>query len=261
MNVLKNLLFAFVVSFSSNTDALDYLIGPGDIIEINVFQQPDMKAVKTVSANGEVSFPIVGLVKVQGMTEHQAESEISRRLKNSRIINSPEVAVRIVEYRSATIAIEGLVAKPGEYPVIGKLSIHQLVSKAGGLKEDASPIVTVYRNGQPPRNIDLLEIYRSNSTSGDASIRAGDRVLVEPEADPAVFYTYGAVTKNGRYELTEGMTIMQALALSGGRTDAATKTRVKIFRAKEGGGLLEIDASEEDFVQPNDVIRIEESRF
>ena len=216
---------------------------------------------KTVSSSGEVSFPIVGLVKVQGMSEHQAESEIARRLKSSRVINSPEVAVRIVEYRSATIAIEGLVSKPGEYPVIGTLSIHQLVSNAGGLKDDANPIVTVYRSGQTPRKIDLLEIYRSSNVASDYSIRAGDRVLVEPEPDPPVFYTYGAVTKNGRYELTDGMTIMQALALSGGRTDAATKSRVKIFRAKQEGGLLEIDASEEDLVQPNDVIRIEESRF
>ena len=92
----------------------DYRIGPEDVLEIDVFQVDDLKRTVTVSANGFISFPLLGQVKVAGRTAHQLETELAGQL--DRYVVNPQVTVSVKEYRAQRIAVMGAVEKPPGVP-------------------------------------------------------------------------------------------------------------------------------------------------
>lgn len=246
--------FLFTISSAALAQA-DYFLGAGDVIEISVLQQPDLKLQKKISQSGNIRFPFVGIVSVVGKTEFQAEMLLEEKLKLSNYVKSPQVTVSIVEYHSSIASVDGKVAKPGEYPVVGNVSVQQLVARAGGLLEGASSEISLFRKGQQVRKIDLFAIYQTGQNNSESFIRPGDRILIS--AAP-VFYTYGALEKPGRYEYRDGMTVYQALSTSGGLTEAGSEKNIEIIRGSES---KPVKATLNDRIQANDVIKIRESRF
>ena len=250
--LVVGLLFAHVTFVSAN----DYLLGKGDVIEITVIDQTDLKLVKTLNSAGEIRFPYAGVVNLKNKTVFQAESLLEEKLSKSNYVKAPQVAVGIVQHRSSVAYVDGLVSKPGEYPIIGLVTVQQLVARAGGLAKGASTEISFYREGQGVQNIDLYSIYSSgNNLSTEIYVKSGDRVLVN--AVP-VFYTYGAVEQPGRYDYESGMTVYQALSISEGLTEEASERNITIIR---GENSETIEASLTDKIQPNDVIKVRKSRF
>ena len=181
---------------------------------------------------------------------------LEEKLSRSNYVKAPQVTVGIVEHRSSVAYVDGLVSKPGEYPIIGFVTVQQLVARAGGLAKGASAEISFYREGQATKKIDLYSIYNSNSTqSAEIFVRSGDRILVTPAP---VFYTYGAVEQPGRYDYENGMTVYQALSISEGLTEDASERNITIIR---GADNQTIEASLTDKIQPNDVIKVRKSRF
>lgn len=257
MNTLKYLALSFLLLTASSaaTAEGDYFLGAGDVIAISVLQQPDLELQKKVSESGNIRFPFVGVVSLVGKTEFQAEMLLEEKLKRSNYVKSPQVTVRIMEYHSSIASVDGKVANPGEYPVVGTVTVQQLVARAGGLLEGASSEISLFRKGQSVKKINLFEIYDAGQTNAASIVRSGDRVLIS--AAP-VFYTYGALEKPGRYEYRDGMTVYQALSTSGGLTEAGSEKNIEIIRGTESKS---VSASLNDKIQPNDVIKIKESRF
>ena len=256
MNLIKYLVVGLLFTYSTIVTANDYLLGKGDVIEITVIDQTDLKLVKTLNTAGEIRFPYVGVVNLKNKTVFQAETLIEEKLSKSNYVKSPQVAVGIVEHRSSVAYVDGLVSKPGEYPIIGFVTVQQLVARAGGLAKGASAEISFYREGQATQKIDLYSIYNANSNlSTEIFVKSGDRILVTPMP---VFYTYGAVEQPGRYDYESGMTVYQALSISEGLTEDASERNITIIR---GADSQTIEASLTDKIQPNDVIKVRKSRF
>jgi len=235
-----------VPSLAQGTDKL----GAGDTVHITVFQQPDMTTDARVTEHGTVQVPLVGSVKIDGMTTGEAAGAIADALKKGEFLKSPKVTVALTTLRSRQVSVLGLVVRPGVYPLdTAEMKVPQVIAAAGGIAAGGSETVTVIRSGKP---------IPVNSLSKDFELQGGDTVYVDRAPQ---FYIYGEVVRSGSYPVTEGMNIMQALALGGGITPRGSESRIKLRRAGPDGSVKEYDAKPTERVQANDVIFVRESIF
>lgn len=245
------------VSHDASLDA----IGPGDLVRITVFRNPDLTTETRVTERGTVLFPLIGEVHVGGMTPYQAGQTIARKLREGRFVVNPEVNLALSQVNSRQVAVLGAVNKPGRYPLDSQNSrLTDFIAAAGGIAPPGADSVTLVssRNGETvKRDINLNTIFRDGDLSQNAQLQPGDTIFVEKA--PMV-YIYGEVQKAGAYRLEPHMTVMQALALGGGLTPRGTQRGIKIAR-RTAHGVREIDARLTDPVQVDDVIYVSESLF
>ncbi len=118
----------------------DYRISPADVLEINVFQEPDLKSILRVSNEGTVVFPLIGTVPVGGMTPQEAAHALQARLAQGYLLN-PQVSVIVQEYSKRTFTVLGEVQKPGSYnmPDQQDVNVLQAIGIAGGYTRIANP--------------------------------------------------------------------------------------------------------------------------
>jgi polysaccharide export outer membrane protein len=246
---------------SAASDAALESLGVGDQVKINVFRNPDLNTEARVSERGTILFPLIGEVKVAGMTPAQAGSLIERKLRDGKFVVHPEVTVALAQVNSRQVAVLGAVNKPGRYPLDSQNSrLTDFIAAAGGIAPAGSQRVTLVstEDGKTvKRDIDLDSIFRSGDLSSNVRLNPGDTIYVEKA--PMV-YIYGEVQKGGAYRLEPNMTVMQALALGGGLTPRGTQRGIKIARHTPGG-VREIDARLTDPVKEDDVIYVSESLF
>jgi len=236
-------------------------IGPGDLVRITVFRNPDLTTETRVTEGGNVLFPLIGEVHVAGMTPYQAGHAIEKKLRDGRFVVNPEVNVALSQVNSRQVAVLGAVNKPGRYPIDSQNSrLTDFIAAAGGIAAPGADSVTLVssRDGKiSKRDIDLNAIFRDGDLSQNVRRQPGDTLFVEKA--PMV-YIYGEVQKAGAYRLEPHMTVMQALALGGGLTPRGTQRGIKIARRTDHG-VREIDAHLTDPVQNDDVIYVSESLF
>ena len=166
-------LVAFVTFASTRADSQElstYKLGSGDTISVRVLGEDDLKRERVrLSDAGTISFPILGEIRVKGMTVGALEEHITRGLKGRYLVN-PQVTVSIDEYRN--FFVNGSVEKPGGYPFAPGMTVRKAISLAGGFKERASrEKIHVIRDDDPKqtqRKVDL-----------NASILPGDILTVE----------------------------------------------------------------------------------
>ena len=176
---IKEALEQVKVQSQSKTD---YKIGGTDLIEIKTYQQPDLDRKIRVSQNGTVSLPLVGLVKVGGLSLNEAEAAISDKLKD--FVINPQVTLFILEYGNKKIFLLGEVAKPGSYelPTEAKLTVLEAISLAGGFSAIAAPDRTkVIRtvNGQSQSFfIEVSAITKRGQKEKDMTLEPNDVVYV-----------------------------------------------------------------------------------
>lgn len=116
---------------SQQVYAEDTTLGPGDVFEVRVFQQEKMSQVYSASAEGTISFPLIGEVEVNGKSPAQLETEIRDRLADG-YLNDPQVSVLVKEYKSKKISVFGQVRKPGTLGFTDGMTVIEAVSQAGG---------------------------------------------------------------------------------------------------------------------------------
>ena len=126
----------------------DYKIGPEDLIEISVFEEEKLNKTVRVSSQGNISLPLLGILRVKGLTANELEKEI-RDLLAEKYFQDPHVSIFIKEYRNQRISVIGAVDKPGPYDVTGQKTILDVLGMAGGLKEEAGPLLFLIRPPQP----------------------------------------------------------------------------------------------------------------
>jgi len=161
--------------------AQDYLVGPDDVLKITVYREEDMDRTVRVSADGYISFPMIGNVKVGGLSV--AELERAMALELIRFLKNPKVSVFIEEY--ATITVSGQVEKPGSFSLKGGLTVVEAISMAGGFtKIAAKNAVKIMRleNGEKKSiTVKVADISKRGDKSKDVSLKRGDIVYV-PES-------------------------------------------------------------------------------
>lgn len=242
-------------------EGLDRL-GPGDGVRVTVFQYPDLTTETRISQSGTITFPLVGEVKIGGLTTAAAGSEIARQLKRGKYMLNPQVTVVMTELRSRQVSILGQVNKPGRYALDEtSAKLTDVLALAGGVNEVGADTVHIVlnRDGRTERmEIDIGAMVRSGDLSKNIDIRNGDTIYVQRAP---VFYIYGEVRRAGSYRFEKNMTVMQAISLGGGLTERATERGINISRRSPDGKLQKVEVGLMDRVQPDDVIHVREGWF
>lgn len=260
------LLVAFFASTSAATAQQgkkpEHVLGPGDVIRVTVFQNPDLSVETRLSENGQITYPLVGQIGLDGLSATAAEQKIAKALRDGNFVLKPQVSVMLLQVRSAQISILGQVGKPGRYPIETVNSkVSEMIAAAGGITPGASDIVTLVgsRNGRPVKlDIDLPAILQAGKSDLDVAVSNGDILYVDRAP---VLYIYGEVQRPGVSRLERGMTVLQALAQAGGVTQRGTERGLRIHRRDANGQVRVIQPGMNDAVERDDVIYVRESIF
>jgi polysaccharide export outer membrane protein len=243
----------------------DYRIGPQDLLEISVFEAPELNRTVRVSESGEVSLPLLGGIHVAALTARELESALAQRLRE--FLKDPHVNVMITAIESHPISVIGEVNKPGVFQVRGSKTLLEMLSMAQGLAADAGDEVLVMRsagfnsgqelgqkggptaqpatkNPDDPKpgeespgtvSINLRHLLNSRDPKFNVPVYAGDIVKV-PRA--GIVYVVGAVKRPGGFTIkgNEQMSLLKVIALAEGLSNTPSKARTKIIRTDESSG-------------------------
>jgi polysaccharide export outer membrane protein len=236
----------------------------GDVLHIVVYQNPDLTLDVRLSDSGFISFPLLGAVKVGGLTVSETESLIATGLKKGDFVKNPQVTVVVMQVRGSQVSVLGQVNRPGRYPLEqAQTRLSDVLALAGGVTaQTGSDLVTVVgtRNGKPMRlEIDLPRVFSAHDAEADVALQNNDVVWVDRA--PLV-YIYGEVQRPGPMRLERGMTVMQALASGGGLTQRGTERGIRIHRRNPATGKIEVTTpGMDDPVVDGDVLYVRESLF
>ena len=247
---MKSILTAiFLLIMAAPALAQTEKLGVGDAIRVTVYQQPDLTTEARINERGLVAMPLIGEVKLAGLSQAEAATAIGESLKKGKYLKNPQVAVALTTLRSKQVSVLGLVARPGRYALDDTSSnLSDVIAAAGGIGAGGAETVTVLRDGKEQK-VDVFKPF---------TLKGGDTVNVERAP---VFYIYGEVARSGAYPITPDMTVMQAIAAGGGITPRGSDRRLKLRRPEAGGKLVEIDAKLNDRVKADDVIFVKEALF
>jgi polysaccharide biosynthesis/export protein len=255
-----------------------YRIGPDDLLDIRIpdllespavpprapdrdaglvgvlGQSPIFQQGVRVSAVGDITLPLLGIVRAAGMTPAELEGELARRLVVAGVLRRPQVSVMVAEYRSRVVAVVGSVERPGLYPLTRPgATVADLVWAAGGPNKDAgrlvdfvpapesgataagtAPDLARLEHGEPIR-IDLERLLHGTGTDAlvlNPQVRPGDLISISPAGSVNV---EGWVEKPGSYPITRSLTLTGAVAAAGGHLFPADCSRVTVKRALASG--------------------------
>ena len=214
-------------------------IGAGDLLEVKVFNVPELTADVRVNSEGEISLPLVGSIPLAGLTPALAEKEIARRLSEGEYLRNPQVSVFMKEYVTQGISLMGEVSKPGIYPLLGAQRLFDAISSAGGMTNKAGRTITVSRRQTPDQPlVVILDPDAAKNAHNNIEIYPGDTIVV---AKAGVVYVVGEVTRPSGFIMdnNESLTVLQAIALAQGLTNGAKLNDSKIIR-KTPNGLQEV---------------------
>lgn len=253
-------LFASGSAFAQ--DRVDYRIGPGDVVRIQVFQNTDLTVEARVSESGVISYPLLGVIKLGGLSPTDAERSIASRLKKGNFLQNPQVTLNVLQFRSQQVSVLGNVAKPGRYALeTTGMRLSEVLSMAGGVTTAGADYVTLVtkRNGKQQKiDIDLVEMFATGDTKKDLSMQSGDVIYVNRAP---IFYVYGQVQRPGMYTLERGMTLAQAVAKGGGLTLRGTDRGVRVHRRYQERTVQVLEPRLDDSIKPDDLIFVRESIF
>ena len=258
--MISLLLFA-LGAWNVSAWAEDLVLGASDVIKISVYGSPDLALETRISQSGNITFPLVGDVKVGGLAVSDAEKKIAGLLISGGFVLKPQVNILVTGQNSQQVSVLGQVAKPGRYPIDGKQSLIDILALAGGVLPEGSDTVFLIRNrnGEKQREaVDLINMVRSGNLQKDLNLKTDDVVYVERAPR---FYVYGEVLKPGSYRLERNMTVLQVLAVGGGLTARGTERGMRIKRRDANGNVHEFAAKDQDLIQVDDVVYVKESFF
>jgi len=220
------------IRIERNSSAL--VLGPGDELEVTVYGAPDLSGHTRVSADGNISMPLIGYVRVAGLSSSEAEATIEAQLRKNNVVNDPQVSVYAKEYTSSGISVAGEVAKPGFYSALGPHRLFDVLQAAGGTTDRAANKVVISHRDQKDATTLSISKDPAQMAVSNVELQPGDTVVV-PKA--GIVYVLGEVTRPGGYVLnsTGGITVLQVVAVAGGTTHVASAGKTKLLRKTENG--------------------------
>ncbi len=250
-----------------------YRIGPKDLLEIKVFEVPDLNIELRVEEDGAIRLPLLGDLDVEGMTPNQVADRVRTKLE-ARYVQQASVTVEVREYRSRPISVIGAVRQPGPLALSGRWTLLEAIAASGGLTEDHGNMIYVLRRAesgltdQLAIDLDQLMVYANPDLN--IPVYAGDLINIPATVEVTVF-CLGEVSRPGAltFRSTERMTLLAALARAGGLTDRASN-KILIRRRDAAGREVEIEVSYKQIVsgkqsdpdlQRDDVVVVKESFF
>lgn len=241
-------------------------MSPGDVVKIAVSNNPELTVEAKLDNEGGVNFPLIGLVELGGLTTQEASKLISRKLVGDGYLRKADVNISILSSVSKQVSVLGNISRAGKYQIEpGVETVLDLLAIAGGVVPGGSMTVTLVRvNDDLPKRftIDVEQLLLKNSAeeirNANVELKGGD-VLYIP--DQTVFYTLGEVSRAGAYAFKKGLTVQQALSLSGGIGPTGNMNAITITRVDKNGKTFSIQADGETAIKADDLIFVDESLF
>ena len=240
-----------------------YRIGAGDTLHITVYQSPDLSLDVRVNETGDISYPLLGRVRLGGLTVNAAEVHLAQALKKGEIVKEPQVIIAVTNVRANQVNVLGQVGRPGRFPLdLAGMRMTEVLALAGGVAAGAGSDTIVLigtRDGHSFRKeADLPRLFAPGGSNDDIVVMPGDTIWVDRA--PTI-YIYGEIQHAGAQRLERGMTVMQAVAAGGGATPRGTLKGLKVSRRGADGRIQTIEPSMEDTLKDGDVMYIRESLF
>ncbi len=246
----------------------DYLLGAGDSIRINVFQNPELTTETRVSGTGLVTYPLIGEVNVGGKSIQTAEQLIAQALIKGGYVKEPQVNIVLLQVRGNQVAVLGMVNRPGRFPLeTSNIPLSHVLANAGGISANAGngrALLLGFRDGQPYKyEVDLASLFLGDIKSEDVLVSNGDVIYVTPGNQVSII---GQVIRPGRFSL-DGvkMRLVDALAMAGGMVPSASDS-VVVTGVRDGhpfkkefdvaGLFLSNESTEDIYVVANDQIYV-----
>ena len=215
------------------------LIGSGDLIQVDVMETPEMEQQVRVTDDGTVPLAYVGSLHVAGQTPANAAGMIQRALIAKKVMQHPEVTVRIQEYATQDVSVVGQVRTPGTYSITTPQPILKVLSLAGGLSDSADRHITVKRSSG-----EQIPFYVSNDAdqtlAHEVMVHPGDTVFV---SHAPMVYVMGDVNRPGGYAIATNdakLSMMQVIAMAGSANKTSMPSRVRLIRKREDGAPMEL---------------------
>jgi polysaccharide biosynthesis/export protein len=269
----------------------DYQVGPEDLLVVEIYGQEKLGREVRVNGQGEITVPLVGVVKVGGLSPQQIEKRLME-LYDARFLVNPQITVGVKEYRHQRVAVTGAVDKPGSYEIIGPRTLLEVLSLAGGFsstpksaagdtinvirRQGAPNLVRIGKGGagaQPfaPKTetvvIDLRRLVSGQEPRLNIPVHNGDVIHV-PFAGTA--YVLGGVRKPGNIPVKENLTVSQAVAMAGGVDPLLGTNNITVMRFDDQGKPISINTSLSNIIarkdadlplKDSDVVVVNESKM
>lgn len=264
--------------------AVEYRLGPGDVISVGVFGVPGLTKSARISNSGKLHFPNLGVLQVAGMTAQELELDIAKRLSTAELVKNPTVQVVVSQYRAQPVYILGEVMMPGQFVITDEMRVLDLLTLTAGLNEAASDTAYLYRrkvthaagDGSATAQeaateeevipLDLPAITSGADPSLNLKLRGGD-ILYVPARAKRRYFVVGDVQQTGAFEIPQGQRLlaMEAIAKAGGPTRTAKAEKGVVIRYGENGARQELalnlnailKGKKQDMeIMPNDVIYV-----
>lgn len=280
----KKILFILIISICSvflwaqesgqERSGTEYKIGAKDLLEISVFGLDELNKTVRVSEDGKISLPLLGEVEVEGLTKTELEKKL-RELLGEKWLQNPQVTVFIREYQSRRVSILGAVGSPRPYELLGRQTLLQVISQAGGLSANAGDEIIVIRQLQDGTSVSLKISIEDLMINGDARLNIplepNDIVNIQPNKT-VLIYVFGNVNSPGALQVKKSNipTLLQAIAQAGGFAERASKGGILIRRKGRDGKEEKIKVNVKDIIKgkkpdiqllENDVVFVPESIF
>jgi polysaccharide export outer membrane protein len=213
---------------SVTPDSPHLKLGAGDLIEVSVYNVPELATKARVGNSGDVYLPLIDYVHVADLTTEEAQMVIQKRLEDGGFVRSPHVTIYVDESASQGVTLLGEVNKPGVYPNMGDHTLYDLISVAGGFTASAARKVSIIHRGQTESVHLLLPRNLADDLTNNVDILPGDTIMV-PRAP--IIYVVGDVGHPSGLLVDNGsLTVLQAIALAGGANKTAKMGGVRIIR-------------------------------
>jgi polysaccharide biosynthesis/export protein len=269
----------------------DYKVGPEDLLVVEIYGQEKLNREVRVNGQGEITMPMVGVVKVGGLSPQEIEKRLME-LYDARFLVNPQLTVGVKEYRHQRVAVTGAVDKPGSYEIIGPRTLLEVLSLAGGFssapKSAAGDTINVIRQQRAPDPagagkgvagarpfapktetvvIDLRRLVSGQEPRLNIPVHNGDVIHV-PFAGTA--YVLGGVKKPGNIPVKENLTVTQAVAMAGGVDPLLGTNNITIMRFDDQGKPVSINTSLSSIIarkdadlplKDSDVVVVNESKM
>jgi polysaccharide export outer membrane protein len=261
---LAAVLFFAALAVPCFAEQESLLIGPGDLIQVDVMDTPEMEQQVRVIDDGTVPLAYLGSIHVGGETPSGAAATIQKAFIDRKVMRQPQVTVRIQEYATQDVSVLGQVRTPGTYPITTPQTILKVLAMAGGLSDTADRNVTVKRH----KSAEQLRYYVSNNADQALSdvvmVNPGDTVLV---ARAPMVYVLGDVNRPGGYAIAtndERLSVMQVIAMAGSANKTSMRSHVRLIRVTDHGqqelpvhlDQIEKGKQPDVFLQANDIVYV-----
>ena len=251
---------------AQNPDSKDFIVGPEDVMEVQVWDNKDLNQIVFVGPDGKASLPLAGQIQVAGKTVQELQDYLATVY--AKTIKSAAVTVIIKEIKSRPVYFVGGFGKPGVMQLTRDLTLIQAIALVGGLTPGADPEKGFVLRKEKVIPVDFTKLMQTGDLSQNLKLEPGDSV-VAPLAD--LVYVQGEVKTPGAVKYMQDLTVLMAISQVGGFTPRAAGGRVDILRGKgEKKERIRVDVDKvsrapEDnpdvLLKPNDIVLVPQRLF